>query len=319
MGCWKGQTRGLAPGGSGQRPALLRAPLSGAPRWDVAGRDWPNRAHSRFVDAGGLRWHVQVLGEGPVLLLLHGTGAATHSWRALAPLLARRFTVVAPDLPGHGFTTAPPAEAMSLPGMARLVATLLRALALEPALIVGHSAGAAVAAQLAIEGLARPAAVMSLNGALLPLRARESVLFPAAARLLAALPVVPWIAARQATQPLVDRMLAGTGSRLDPRDARLYARLFAQPRHVAAALRMMARWDLNAFDIARLRAPLTLVAGERDGMIPPAAARQVADMLPGARLVLLPGLGHLAHEEDAPRIAALLGEMADAHLPAPAA
>ncbi|MGI4976648.1 MAG: alpha/beta fold hydrolase BchO [Janthinobacterium lividum] len=293
--------------------------MSGAPRWDVAGRDWPNRAHSRFVDAGGLRWHVQVLGEGPVLLLLHGTGAATHSWRALAPLLARRFTVVAPDLPGHGFTAAPPAEGMSLPGMARLVAALLGALRLPPVLVAGHSAGAAVGAQMAIDGLVRPAALMSLNGALLPLPGRESVLFPAAARLLSSLPVLPWIVARQATQPLVDRMLSGTGSRLDPRDARLYARLFAQPRHVAAALRMMARWDLNAFDIARLRAPLTLVAGERDGMIPPSAARQVADMLPGARLVLLPGLGHLAHEEDPDRIAALLGEMADVHLPPAAA
>ncbi len=287
--------------------------------WDTQGRDWPNRAASRFVTAGGLRWHVQVLGKGPVLLLLHGTGAATHSWRALAPLLARRFTVVAPDLPGHGFTAAPPPDGMSLPGMARLVAALLRTLALQPALIVGHSAGAAVAAQLAIEGLATPSAIMSLNGALLPLSARESVLFPAAARLLSSLPVLPWIVSRQATQPLVDRMLSGTGSRLDPGDARLYARLFAQPRHVAAALRMMARWDLNAFDIARLRTPLTLVAGEQDGMIPPSAARQLAARLPGARLVLLPGLGHLAHEEDPTRIAALVDEMADAHLPAPAA
>ncbi len=285
--------------------------------WDLAGRDWPNRAHSRFVSAGDLRWHVQVLGEGPVLLLLHGTGAATHSWRALAPLLARRFTVVAPDLPGHGFTAAPPADGMSLPGMARLVAALLRTLALQPALIAGHSAGAAVAAQLAIEGLASPSAIMSLNGALLPLPDRQSVLFPAAARLLSSLPVLPWIVSRQATQPLVDRMLAGTGSRLDPQDARLYARLFAQPRHVAAALRMMARWDLNAFDIARLRVPLTLVAGERDGMIPPAAAREVAALLPSARLVLLPGRGHLAHEEDSARIAELIGGMADAHLPAP--
>ena len=293
--------------------------MSGAPRWDVAGRDWPNRAHSRFVNAGGLRWHVQVMGEGPAILLLHGTGAATHSWRALAPLLARRFTVVAPDLPGHGFTGQPPAEGMSLPGMARLVAALVRALRIAPALVAGHSAGAAVGAQMAIDGHVAPAALMSLNGALLPLPGRESVLFPAAARMLASLPVVPWIVARQASnQALVDRMLAGTGSRLDPQDARLYARLFAQPRHVAAALRMMARWDLNAFDIARLRVPLTLVAGERDGMIPPSVARRVAERLPGSRLVLLPGLGHLAHEEDPARITALVGEMADAHLPAPA-
>ena len=79
------------------------------PRWEREGRDWPNRTYSRFVQAARLRWHVQLMGDGPALLLLHGTGAATHSWRALAPLLAERFTVVAPDLPGHGFTQGRPA------------------------------------------------------------------------------------------------------------------------------------------------------------------------------------------------------------------
>ena len=55
--------------------------------------DWPNRAASRYVDAGGLRWHVQSLGDaGPDLLLLHGTGAATHSWAGLAPLLSETST-----------------------------------------------------------------------------------------------------------------------------------------------------------------------------------------------------------------------------------
>ena len=68
------------------------------------GADWPLREASRFVEAGGLRWHVQTLGEGPPALLIHGTAGATHSWRGLAPLLARDFRLVAPDLPGHGFT-----------------------------------------------------------------------------------------------------------------------------------------------------------------------------------------------------------------------
>ncbi len=125
---------------------------AGSPRLDWArdGRDWPNRDASRFVDAGGLRWHVQVLGpadaDAPTLLLLHGTGAATHSWRALAPRLAHGFRVVAPDLPGHGFTSMPPADGLSLPGMAAAVGALLAALDASPALVVGHSAGAAVGA-----------------------------------------------------------------------------------------------------------------------------------------------------------------------------
>ena len=69
-------------------------------------------------------WHVQRMGKGPGLLMLHGTGASTHSWELLEPLLARRFQVVAPDLPGHGFTTAKKAPDLSLPGMARSVGAL---------------------------------------------------------------------------------------------------------------------------------------------------------------------------------------------------
>ena len=57
------------------------------------------------------------MGDGPDLLLLHGSGAATHSWRDLAPLLARDFRVIAPDLPGHGFTETPGGDGLSLPGI----------------------------------------------------------------------------------------------------------------------------------------------------------------------------------------------------------
>ena len=85
------------------------------PRWAIEGRNWPHRGHSRFVLAGRLRWHVQTFGPdtAPIMLLLHGTGAATHSWRDLAPLLAMRFRVIVPDLPGHGFTRGRPATGLS--------------------------------------------------------------------------------------------------------------------------------------------------------------------------------------------------------------
>ena len=80
--------------------------------WDVDGLDWPLRQHSRFVQAGGLRWHVQHLAGprpgAPCALLLHGTGASTHSWRDVAPLLARHAEVLSLDLPGHAFTGMPP-------------------------------------------------------------------------------------------------------------------------------------------------------------------------------------------------------------------
>ena len=89
------------------------------------GADWPNREASRFVKAAGMRWHVQVMGQGPALLLLHGTGSSTHSWRDVMPLLATRYTVIAPDLPGHAFTNPAPGGSLSLPGMSGAIAMLL--------------------------------------------------------------------------------------------------------------------------------------------------------------------------------------------------
>ena len=273
--------------------------MIGAPDWAVDGK----------------RWHVQMMGAGPVALLLHGTGASTHSWRGLAPLLAERFTVIAPDLPGHGFTELPRAAQMSLPGMARAVTALVRMLGVTPAVLVGHSAGAAIAMRMAIEERVVPDTLVSINGAVMKLEG-SSVVFPAIARFLAFTPVTPWIFSIQASnRGMVDRLLSGTGSRIDPQDALLYARLFSKPGHVAGALRMMSRWDLGLLELERLRVPVTLVVGSEDRMIPPADAGRAAARLPEASVVTLPGLGHLAHEEDPATLARLINKAADVAVP----
>ncbi len=295
-------------------------PRPDAPDWSRDGRDWPNRDASRFVEAGGLRWHVQVMGSGPVLLLLHGTAAATHSWRDLMPRLAARFTVVAPDLPGHGFTSAPPPQRLSLPGMARAVTDLVAALGMTPALAAGHSAGAAILLRMALDGGIAPRAIVGLNAALLPLGEAHAEFFSRTARVLVGLPFVPRLFAWQASRSAVaERLLRDTGSAIDPHGIALYARLFRHPAHLGAALRMMANWDLKPLlrDLPSLAVPLLLVTGSRDRAIPPAQARSVQALLPAARIATLRDLGHLAHEER-PDLAAdaILAEAAAAGLSA---
>jgi len=294
------------------RSRMRAAPVEGTndrPDWSRDGADWPNREASRFVTAGGLHWHVQVMGSGPVLLLLHGTAAATHSWRALGPLLAQHYTVVAPDLPGHGFTSAPSGHRLSLPGMARAVAELLAAMDIRPDLVAGHSAGAAILLRLALDGAIAPRAVIGLNAALLPLGERHAEFFTSAARLLVGLPFVPRLFAWRASQTAVaERLLRDTGSRIEPRGVALYARLFRHAGHIGAALRMMANWDLKPLlrDLPRLAPELLLVVGEDDKAVPPAQAERVRAILPAARILRLPGLGHLAHEEAPDRIAEII-------------
>lgn len=284
--------------------------------WERDGLDWPNRAASRFVAASGYRWHVQELGRGPVVLLLHGTGAATHSWRDLAPLLAPHCRVVAPDLPAHGFTDMPPSRRLSLPSMAGDIARLLRTLQVEPALIVGHSAGAAIAARMTLDGQVVPRALMSLNGALLPLRGMPHHIFSPAAKLLAVTSLPSRLFAwRAGARSAVERLLASTGSVLDARGVDLYARLVRNPDHVAGALGMMSQWDLRPLerDLARLRVPLTLVTGANDRTVPPREALRVRELLLSAKVVALPRLGHLSHEESPQQVADLVLGLVRSH------
>ena len=278
----------------------MAAPLTSALDWRVDGVDWPHREASRFVEAGGVRWHVQQMGQGPSLLLLHGTGASTHSWRHLVPLLSPHFSLIVPDLPGHAFSSRPPADGMSLTGMARALAALLAKLEARPVLAVGHSAGAAIALRMSLDGLLNPAAIVAINGALVPFGGLPGRVFAPVARVLAAQAWVPQVFARRAARPAVlERLIEATGSTLDAEGMALYGRLVRSPGHAAGALAMMANWDLASLqrDLPRLRQPLHLLVGGNDRTVSPRQAEQTRALLQGTTLRVFPGLGHLAHEE----------------------
>ncbi|MCW6507277.1 alpha/beta fold hydrolase [Hyphomicrobiales bacterium BP6-180914] len=268
--------------------------------WENEGRDWPHRDASRFIEAGGLTWHVQVMGSGPPLLLLHGTGASTHSWRDLMSPLAARFTVIAPDLPGHAFTGRSDVTRMSLPGMAAALSSLLQRLGLSPRLAAGHSAGAAILAQMSLDRQIAPAGIISLNGALLPIGGIAGQIFSPLAKLMASSPTAARLFSWWASdESVVDRLMAQTGSRLDAKGLAFYRRLARDPHHTAGALAMMANWDLAGLQrrLPGLPVPLVLVVGSRDRSIQPSEAYRIRRLLPGAQVEQLKGLGHLAHEE----------------------
>ena len=280
--------------------------------WATDGRDWPNHAASRFVEAAGMRWHVQVMGSGPALLLLHGTGAATHSWRDVMPRLAPHYTVVALDLPGHAFTQPPSKNSLSLPGMAAAVASLLRTLKVDPVRAVGHSAGAAVLVRMAVERLFAPEDIISFNGAFFPITGVAGQFFSPLARTFASATIVRKMFARMADRKAVERLLRDTGSNIDAEGITLYQQLFSNEGHIAGTLGMMAAWDLHWVpqDLKNMPLPMTLVFASGDRTIPPARAAEAAKLVPHARLVEIKGLGHLAHEEDPAGAAAIIADPA---------
>jgi magnesium chelatase accessory protein len=281
--------------------------------WSRDGANWPHREASQFVTIGGVRWHVQRMGQGAPLLLIHGTGASSHSWRGLMPILARHYDVIAPDLPGHGFTQIPSGHDLSLPAMASDVAQLLEALKAAPEVVVGHSAGAAVLAQMCVAGQINPILLVSLNGAFLPYGGAAASFISPLAKLLFDNPIMPRVFAWQASMPgAVERLIANTGSRIEPAGISLYRKLVCSPSHVAAALRMMASWQLEPLlrALPELKPLLLLVTSDNDVAVPPSVAKRVKELHPSAIIERLHGLGHLAHEEKPQMIADLAARYA---------
>lgn len=270
------------------------------PDWSALRADWPNADSSRFVEAAGVRWHVQVAGTGPAVLLLHGTGGASHSWGDVLPLIARDHTVIVPDLPGQGFTGAL-AEPPTIDAMARAVVALCTTLGLSPTTAAGHSAGAAVLLAIARDRALPLRAVAGFGAALVapPAAYRELV-----APLLNPIVTSPWIAklgAALGAQPAIaDLVLSGASDAIPAVQRTRYGALFAAPAHVRGAMAMMAHWDIAALLKSLVQStlpPVSLVHGTRDTFVPLAKLRTVAATLPTATVIPWEGAGHLLHEE----------------------
>lgn len=279
-------------------------------RWPDDARDWPLTTYSRQVLHRPHRWHIQEHGQGPTILLLHGAGGATQSFRDLFPLLAETHHVIAVDLPGQGFTQLGAQQRCGLDHMAEDLLSLCRNQGWEPALVVGHSAGVAIALRMWELGLRPAQGIIGINAALGNFKGVAGWLFPLMAKALAVTPFSASLFASTTTRNSVRNLVQGTGSTLDQTGLELYYRLATDKAHVDATLSMMAQWSLDGL-LARLSAfdtPVHLITGQSDKAVPPSVSRDAVRQLPNARLTELPELGHLAHEENPELIAQLILE-----------
>jgi pimeloyl-ACP methyl ester carboxylesterase len=258
-------------------------------------------------------------GSGPALLLLHGITNSSETWEHVAPLLAERFTVIAPDLLGHGESATPRGD-YSLGAHASGARDVLTSLGIERATVVGHSLGGGIAMQFAYQFPERcERLVLVASGGL----GREVHLLLRAASLPGADYVLPALTSagllgvgrglggllrRVGVEPSEDLEVLGRGfASLDnagSRQAFLHTvrsvvepggqRVSAQERLALAAL-----------------LPTLIVWGERDSIIPVAHGAEAHEAIPGSRFEVFPGAGHMPHDADPERFAALLTEFCD--------
>ena len=253
-------------------------------------------------------------GEGPVLVLLHGITSSSRTWRAVMPALAETYTVVAPDLLGHGESAKPRGD-YSLGAYASGVRDLLAALGHERATVVGHSLGGGIAMQLAYQFPERVERLVLVNSGGL---GREVSLLLRSATLPGAEYVLPLLCkpgvrnaagalggmlGRVGLRPNNDVMGIAEGfASLGEDDAR---RAFL---HTVRAVMDIGGQRVNATDRLYLAAhlPTLIVWGERDPMIPAAHGRAAHELLPASRLEIMPGAGHFPFNDDPAAFVAML-------------
>ena len=222
--------------------------------------------------------------EGPTVLFLHGLGSCGEDWGLQIPVVSERYGVLTLDMPGHGRSSQPEGWP-SIEDMAHRIAALLEAHAESAVHVVGLSLGGAVAMQLA---LAHPEAVRSLT--LVNTFARLHTGSSGLSRRLVRLVFVAlgrmdrvgqWVAAGLFPQPDQKLLRQAAAERIASNPRRAYLR---------------AIWAAARFDICdrlnELNIPTLVVAGELDKTVSMAAKRELADCIPGARLVVIPGSGH---------------------------
>jgi magnesium chelatase accessory protein len=274
------------------------------------GARWPNAHASRFIEAGGQRWHVQIMGRGPALLLVHGIGAATHTWHELAPRLAGRFTTIAPDLPGHGFTTAPRTDHLSLDGIATALAAFLEAVHVSPVVGVGHGAGAAILLRMALSEHSSLRALAGINATLTPPQSQVWTLLAPAARVGVHSPRLAELGRDLRSGTLNSTLMSTTGSTLSESQAELYGMFLRSRRHMGAVMTVFENWDAPRLqrELDRLTIPVTLVVGLNDHWVPPKEADRIAMRLLNARIVEVRNAGHFAHEDAPEQVANIVVE-----------
>lgn len=266
------------------------------------------------VQVRGVTLHYLEQGAGEPLLLVHGLGASTFSFRRNIPDLARDFHVFALDLMGFGYSERPARGDYSQTGHATRLADFIYAVGLDRAVVVGHSMGGAIALRaaamfperverLVLVGSARPNDLRGLS----------------VMRLLR--PLTPLIAAAAYRNPRLPsrvlRSIVYDPSRIDEETIEGYVAPMHAKGHLAAFGQLAA--DAGRDQTMRMedvRQPALIIQGADDRVVPPRVARWLHRRLPNARLEVLPECGHLVPEERPAEFDRLVAEFVSEGMPA---
>lgn len=253
-------------------------------------------APGEFIDVDGVRLHYVQAGEGDTVVLIHGFGASTFSYRYTIPELAQHFRVVALDLKGFGYSERPAGSDYSLTAQAELVRGAMDRLGIERAAVVGHSMGGAIAMRLVLSHPERVSRLVLVDSASDDMMHRG--LLPS----WVAAPFVPiavtFTVHRRRFRQFALRSAVHDPAHITPEVVEGYmrpSRFRGYARGLAALL--TGRGVDQPLAIERIEQPTLILWGEHDRWLPPSQGEALAEAIPNAQLVLLRSAGHLPLEE----------------------
>jgi pimeloyl-ACP methyl ester carboxylesterase len=278
----------------------------------------------QFLTVHGYRRAFVLAGQGPALLLIHGIGDSSDTWREIIPRLARDHTVIAPDLLGHGRSDKPRAD-YSVAAYANGMRDLISVLGLDRVTVVGHSLGGGVAMQFAYQYPERCERLVLVSSGGVSRDVHRLLRLASAPSADFVLPLLALPFTRMTTHvafKLLQRLQTDLG-----RDADDLLRVFdALPDATARlafvrTLRAVVDWRgqvITMLDRCYLTRgmPTLLVWGARDAVIPFEHARVAHAAMPGSRLEAFPDAGHFPHHSDPDRFTAVLTEFLASTTPA---
>lgn len=272
------------------------------------------RVQTRVVH--GHRRAFVMTGKGPALLLLHGLGCDHSTWSPVIERLARRFTVIAPDLLGHGASDKPRAD-YTLGGFANGMRDLLALLGIDRVTVVGHSFGGGVAMQFAYQFPQYTERLMlvapgGFGRGVNPLLRGLTLPGAGSALALAASPPV-LAAARFLGQRVHAAHLPGTAD-IPGALSVLAGKHDAQERDAFLhVLRAVVDWRGQVVTMTdraylALNMPTCVMWGAKDTVLPVGQVEVARQSIPGARIEIVDGAGHFPHEEFPDRFVSVLSD-----------
>jgi len=263
--------------------------------------NWPYSEYSEYVQTSLHAWHIQRLGKsgGKKILFIHGTGSSCHTWSNTVEYLLDEFEVLLLDLPGHGFSKIPAPNQSSLQSVFNGSMELIKKIPFVPDLIVGHSAGAAIAVLLS-EKIQAKNGVICINAAFGEFPGLAGVMFPIFAKIIA---VVPFssdvLAGLSKNKERTEKLIANTGSKITKDRLNHYKVLFSKPNHVKGTLKLMAEWDLSEFlkNLKNCNSNINFLVGNLDKTVPISISKKWSQILLRTKYQEISGAGHLVHEE----------------------